>query len=95
MPEIEVSDNTEAQRYEAYVDGELAGFTEYRMDGDVVVMPHTVVESEHEGQGVAGALAKHALDDIRARDLKVVPSCAFIRGWIDRHPDYADLVAGS
>ena len=34
-----------------------------------------------------------ALDAVRADgELKVVPLCPFIKKWIDKHPDYQDLV---
>lgn len=82
------------QRYAAYVDGELAGFAAYDVDGDRIVFTHTEVDDAHEGQGVGSALARGALDDVRSEgSAKVVPQCAFIRGWIDKHPDYQDLLA--
>lgn len=49
--------------------------------------------SRFQGAGLAGELAKASLDDARARHLAVVPTCPYIRSWIDRHPGYADLVA--
>ena len=52
------------------------------------------VDDAFEGQGVGSALARTALDDVRASGRSAVPKCPFIRGWIDKHPDYADLVAG-
>ena len=54
---------------------------------------HTEIDPAFEGHGVGSALAKAALDDVRAKGLKAVPLCPFIRTWIDRHPDYEDLVA--
>ena len=53
---------------------------------------HTEVPPAFSGQGHASTLARSALDDARARGLKVRPLCPFIRGWIKRHDDYADLV---
>ena len=47
-------------------------------------------DSGHEGVG--SALVRGALDDVRADGQKIVPRCPFVKGWIDRHPDYADLV---
>jgi predicted GNAT family acetyltransferase len=91
MP-IEVRDVPDRSRYEATVDGALAGFAVYRDQGDARVFTHTEVLDEHEGRGVGSALAEAALDDVRAAGRSVVPRCPFIRGWIDRHPDYADLV---
>ena len=93
MSEVQTTDNAEQQRYEARVDGELAGFAAYRVQGDRVVFTHTEVDDAYEGQGVGSALARSALDDVRATGRNAVPLCPFIRDWIDKHPDYADLVA--
>ncbi|WP_119729179.1 GNAT family N-acetyltransferase [Thermomonospora amylolytica] len=88
----QVSNNPEAFRYEITVDGAKAGFADYRMRQGAVVFTHTEVDPEYEGQGIGGALARGALDDVRARGLKAVPLCPFIQGYIDRHPEYRDLV---
>lgn len=89
---ITVKDAPERHRYEVEVDGEPAGFAEYRRRGDVVEFRHTEVDDRFEGQGIGSRLAQEALDDVRSVGLGVVPRCPFIRSWIDRHPDYADLV---
>jgi hypothetical protein len=80
-------------RYEAR-DGEtLAGLAAYLLTRNhLIVFTHTEVEAGYEGQGVGSQLARAALDDARTRGLGVVPLCPFIKGWIDRHQDYADLV---
>jgi hypothetical protein len=80
-------------RYEAR-DGEtLAGLAAYLLThNDLIVFTHTEVESGYEGHGVGSQLARAALDDARTRGLGVVPLCRFIKGWIERHSDYADLV---
>ncbi|MEU8382187.1 GNAT family N-acetyltransferase [Streptosporangium sp. NPDC048865] len=76
----------------AEVDGRQAGKLELiRRDG-VIVYPHTKVQPEYEGRGVGAALVRTALDAARAENAKVVPLCWFVQEWIDRHPDYADLV---
>ncbi|MBC7310768.1 MAG: N-acetyltransferase [Actinomycetales bacterium] len=94
MTDVVVTNNTSQSRYEAHLDGELAGFAEYRLKTDVIMFIHTEVDSTFEGKGVGGAIARSALDDVRADgSRKVVPLCPFIRSWIDRHPDYQDLVA--
>lgn len=89
----EVRDNPEERRFEAWVDGQLAGFAEYRRTDTTVILPHTEVGDDFEGQGVGSVLARAALDAVRAEPhLRVVPRCAFIRSYIERHPEYADLV---
>lgn len=91
----EVRDEPSDGRYEARVNGSYAGAAWYEIDGTVITFTHTVVESAHEGEGVGSSLARFALDDARERGLQVVPRCPFIRRWIARHPDYADLIAGT
>ena len=92
----EVSHNTEKSRYEAHVDGALAGVAAYQRTDELIVFTHTEVEPEFEGAGIGSALAKFALDDVR-RDgtRRVLPLCPFIKEWIGRHPDYVDLVYGA
>ena len=92
--DIRIQDEAAAGRYEARAGDELAGFAEYARGDGVVTFTHTVVDDAFEGQGVGGALARRALDDAREQGLRVEPRCSFIRGWIDKHPDYRDLVAG-
>jgi predicted GNAT family acetyltransferase len=84
----------DASRYEIHVDGQRAGFTHYRETPDAWVFDHTEIDDAYEGQGLGGQLARGALDDVRARGLKVVATCPFIKGWIDKHPDYQDLRRG-
>jgi uncharacterized protein len=87
-----VVDHTEAHRFEVRVDGVVAGYAEYRRRGGSVAFTHTVVDDAFEGRGLGSALARGALDAVRAEGSAVLPFCPFIRSWIQRHPDYADLV---
>lgn len=93
--EVVVADAPTATRYEARVAGRVAGFAEYRLLPDRVVFTHTEVDPSYEGQGVGGALVRGALDDARARGLRVVAVCPFVKRWIERHPDYHGLVVGA
>lgn len=91
---MDVRQDPGRSRFVAVSDGEEAGFVQYRrQDGDRIVFTHTEVDDRFEGQGVGSMLARTVLDQARNEGLTVVPSCAFIRGWIERHDDYADLVA--
>lgn len=98
MTDIQVTDNPAQSRYEARVDGEdqVAGFLAYVPGDGRVEFPHTVVDPAYGGRGVASALARHAFDDVRTKGgLKVVPTCSFVRGWVAKHPEAADLVDDS
>jgi uncharacterized protein len=90
---IEVRDDPDESRYEAALDGRPVGFAYYDLRPGLVVFTHTEVEPEAEGHGVASTLIQFALDDARGRGLKIVPLCPFVRAFLKRHPEYADLVA--
>jgi len=94
MTDVATSNNPEASRYEARIDGELAGYAEYLLRDDQVVFTHTVVADAFEGRGVGSKLVRAALDDVRGTGGRsVVPQCPFVRDWIEKHPDYRSLVA--
>lgn len=80
-------------RFVAYAGDELAGFTEYSVADDVMVLPHTLTRPAYGGKGVASAVVHAALEHARDEGLRVDPQCWYVAGWIERHPDYADLVA--
>ncbi|GHH65434.1 N-acetyltransferase [Streptosporangium violaceochromogenes] len=79
--------------YGAEVEGKHAGRLDFVRRGGTVVYTHTEVDAEFGGRGVGGALVRAALDAARAEGAKVVPRCPFVKEWIGRHPEYADLVA--
>ena len=89
---VAVADAPEHHRYEARIDSDLAGYAVYQLGEGQVVFTHTQVLPAFEGQGVGRALAAAALDDVRARGLRVVPLCPFIAAYIRRHREYADLL---
>ncbi|RBY89747.1 GNAT family N-acetyltransferase [Blastococcus sp. TF02A-26] len=87
-----VQDVPESSRYEIRDGDRVLGHAAYRREGGRVVFTHTEVDPETEGTGVGSRLVRGALDDVRARQEHAVPQCSFVRGWIEKHPDYADLV---
>jgi uncharacterized protein len=92
-PSVRVLDNPGEHRYEAFVGDQLAGFITYQARPGAVVLVHTEVDSAFGGHGVGGRLAAAAFEDARARGFKIDPLCPFIVGYLERHPDLAELVA--
>jgi uncharacterized protein len=88
----EVYDNPDRSRYDITAEGVAAGFAQYVRKGRRVIFVHTQVDDAFEGKGIGSALAKGALDDVRARGLVALPLCPFIASYIERHPAYDDLV---
>jgi predicted GNAT family acetyltransferase len=87
----EVRDNPQRSRYEIAVDGAVIGFVEYTRHDDVVTLTHTEVDAARREQGLASELVREALDDVRAHNLGLVVRCEFVKWFIERHPEYADL----
>ncbi len=90
--QFEISDNTAEGRFEARIDGALAGVAQYLRAPGVLAVTHTEVEPAYEGRGVGGALAHHILESAQEAGEKVAPVCPFVANWIRRHPDYQPLV---
>lgn len=80
-------------RYELVVDEDVVAVADYYDRGDVVVMPHTEVAHQLRGRGYGAMVVQGALDDLRARGKRIVPSCWYVREFIQAHRDYEDLVA--
>jgi predicted GNAT family acetyltransferase len=91
--DIEFVDATDLHRFELRSGDELLGFIRYHLRDGVITMIHTEVDPAHGGHGYAARLAQGALDDARERGLAVMPSCPYVASYIEKHPEYADLVA--
>jgi hypothetical protein len=90
---IDVERDTDLRRFRARVGDQLAGEAEFLLTPELVVFTHTEVDPAFEGQGIGSVLIRWALDDVRKDGYAVVPSCPFVRSFIDRHAEeYADLV---
>ena len=90
--ELRIDDNTERKRYEAYVGTELAGFTDYHLATGLLTLLHTEIEPAFEGQGIGSRFVAGILDDARDRGLRVLPICPFVRAFLQKNPQYDDLV---
>jgi predicted GNAT family acetyltransferase len=93
--ETTVRDNPEESRYEIRDGDRVLGLAAYERRGDTMVFTHTEIDPDAGEEGLGSTLVRAALDDVRSRGGSVVPQCPFVRGWIERHQDYADLVATS
>lgn len=89
----EIVDDPAAGRFELRVDGERAGVAEYLRRGGVLVVNHLVIDERLTGRGLGSALARGVLDAARGAGVQVVPRCWFLRDYVDRHPEYRDLVS--
>ncbi len=88
----EVTNEEGRRRFELEEEGETA-FITYVVEGERITLTHTIVPPDIEGRGVGSRLVRGALDAVREQGLKVVPQCSFVRGYIERHEEYRDLLA--
>jgi predicted GNAT family acetyltransferase len=91
--DVAVRDHEAAHRVEIWVGDDLAGFLKYRaLDGSLHAFDHTEVEPRYEGHGLAGRLVTEALDTARERGWTILPYCPYVRSYLAKHREYADLV---
>ena len=83
-----ITDASARERYEAHLNGELAGILEYTVKRGRIALIHTEVLPVHEGQGVGSALVRFALDDARRRGLRVIAICPYVQAYLTRHPEF-------
>jgi predicted GNAT family acetyltransferase len=93
IPMNDVIDNLTKQRFELEVEGHIAA-AYYRLEADTITFLHTEVPKELGGKGIGSRLVKGALDQVRRDGRKVVVQCPFVKGYMDKHPETADLLAG-
>ncbi|CAN5556799.1 GNAT family N-acetyltransferase [soil metagenome] len=91
MP-AEVIDNREESRYEIRLEGELAGFAEYRLEDGQISFTHTEIAERFGGKGLGTELIAYAVADAQTRQLSILPFCSFVRAYIAERPELVELV---
>lgn len=91
MTDAEIRDNVELHRYELPVGDQVAIVT-YNLSEPNLMITETLVPQALEGQGIASRLAKHVLADARDRGLLILPVCPFFSAYLQKHPEFADIV---
>ncbi len=87
-----VSNDTSRHQFEIFTELGTSVLT-YAWKGDVLDLVHTEVPPALEGKGFGKALAEAALSYARAERKKVMPSCPFVKHYVESHPEYASLIA--
>lgn len=93
MADLTIQRNDAEHRYEGWSGDQLAGLLDYTSTETQIVFTHAETDPSFHGRGVASAVVRYALDEVRADATRaVVPHCPFVSSWIDRHPDYQSLL---
>lgn len=88
----DIKHDTKNQKFFLIVDG-LESHLEYVQIKDTLNLVHTFVPSSLRGRGIAAKLVKAAIEYSREKAYKIIPSCSYVSTYLERHPEYADLVA--
>ena len=90
---IVVSRNYALSRFDIHVDGELAGFADYKLHDQTIVFPHTEIDPKFGGKGLGTTLIEYALNEVAKENLSVEPVCPFVSKYIGKNPEnYLHLV---
>ena len=89
---LEVADNPDQSRFELRDGDAVLGWVDYRPAGASLIFAHTEVDPAHAGEGLGSVLVRGALEQVRADGRTVIPLCPFTAAFLDRHPDYGDVV---
>lgn len=92
MMDFEIKQDVEQNRFVSIVEGYEA-VVEYTMIDNVVDLYRTFTPPELRGKGVAGKIVKYALEYAKENNLKVIPTCSYVKGYIERHENYKELLA--
>lgn len=93
---VEVLDNLTHDRFELWLSGPertFVGFLGYRLEQPGVYdLQHTIISESFGRQGYARTLVTKVLDQLREREQRIVPTCSYVQRYLERFPQYADLV---
>lgn len=87
--------NEAQRRFELIIEDKLSIVEYQQSDPNTLALTHTEVDPTLEGHGVGSALVKGVFDYLRENHLRMVPLCPFVRTYLQRHPEYQDLVRNS
>jgi uncharacterized protein len=90
---MDVQHDPNRHRFFLEVSGRIAELVYRRIDDRTLDLLHTTVPDAAAGQGIGGRLAKAAFTWARENGVRLVPSCPFVRKWLERHPEEQDLVS--
>ena len=80
-------------RYALWHGSTYVGFVGYQREGDLVTLQHTIVNEEFGRRGYARALVTLVLDELRGQDVKIASECSYVDGYLQRYPEYRDMLA--
>lgn len=92
MKKYELINNTKNKQYEFHIEGYIPLIQYIISNNNEIYLVHTEVPVEIEGQGIGSQLVEQVLEDIEHKQLRLVPLCPFVAGYIRKHPEWKRIV---
>jgi uncharacterized protein len=89
---LQIQHDPEAREFWAPIESERCVLAYAEPDEHTLELLHTIVPPQEQGHGVGSALVEHVFVHAREQRKRIIPSCLFVRAWLDEHPEYQDLV---
>ncbi len=90
--DFEIKQDVKQNRFVSFVEGYEA-VVEYTLKDNIIDLYRTFTPPELRGKGIAGKVVKYALEHAMENNLKVIPTCSYVKGYIERHENYKELLA--
>lgn len=90
--DYEIKQETRNKRFVSYIESYEA-VVEYSLKNNVIDLYRTFTPPKLRGKGIAGKIVRFALEYAKDNNLKVIPTCSYVKGYIDQHENYKVLLA--
>lgn len=80
------------KRFELATPSGDVAWLDYRLVGQTLYLVHAEVPRAARGRGYAGEVTRGALEWAREQGFRVIPQCGYVAAYIERHPEYSDLL---
>jgi len=90
--DFEIKQDTGKNKFVSFVEGYEA-VVEYTLKDNVIDLYRTFTPPELRGKGIAGKVVKYALEHAKENNLKVIPTCSYVKAYIERHENYKELLS--
>lgn len=70
----------------------LAEMTFVPTGNNLIIIDHTYVSDELNGQGVGKLLLKELVEWVRSENKKIVPLCPYAKAQMEKNEEYHDMI---
>ena len=95
LARMNVQHREDESRFVLDVNGNEAELLYRELDERTLDYSHTFVPPAMRGGGAGGTVVRAALDYARENGYRVRPSCSFVAAFVERHPEYREIVAST